>query len=584
MWYLGEEVTNYTYWKKGKKAGKVKSTDHAGAWETGKDVAGKGSLAQPGFIMLAAPKPGAPYHQEYYPGEAEDTGKVVAVDVPVTLGDGSQYTCTKILDSSTLTPKAKAFKYYAPGVGVVLEEEDDERVELAGTFFRAAAGVPDFNLAVFSAPADVDNALFPLVPETTRLLIGETEDGVEAIVTEVLDGTHTVLGVDCRVIRDRAFLDGLLIEEAHDWFAQDDAGNVWYMGETVDVYEYDDDDNLLEITHEGAWEAGMDVAGTGSIALAGYQMPAASLVGETYSQEFYADEAEDQAHTIRLDASLELADGTHRDGLLQTVEWSPVEPWALGYKFYAPGEGLLRDSGVTSDESLDFVGAFATAEDTVPDFGAATFSDPTMIDHPHLPLAVGATFTYEGETEDGLETILVEVLPDAKSVLGVPVVVVRDRASLDGLLVEDTYDWFAQDDAGNVWYMGEHVDNYHYDEFGALIDITHEGSWEAGLDVAGVGAPAKAGHLLPAAPSTGASFYQEFYPEEAEDLAYVSAVGVTAELPGGASYPDCVRLLEWNRFSPGDAHEYKYFAPGVGLVLIESLTDDEVVELVGTTP
>jgi hypothetical protein len=82
--------------------------------------------------MKASPTPGDTYHQEFYEGEAEDMGEVVALEVPVTLGDGTSYSCLQTRDFNPLEPDVNEYKYYAPGVGVVLEEEagGGERVEL----------------------------------------------------------------------------------------------------------------------------------------------------------------------------------------------------------------------------------------------------------------------------------------------------------------------------------------------------------------------------------------------------------------------------------------------------------------------
>jgi hypothetical protein len=66
--------------------------------------------------------PGDIYHQEFYPGGAEDMGAVLALDVPVTLGDGTMYTCLQIRDFTPLESGVNEYKYYAPGVGLVAEE------------------------------------------------------------------------------------------------------------------------------------------------------------------------------------------------------------------------------------------------------------------------------------------------------------------------------------------------------------------------------------------------------------------------------------------------------------------------------
>ena len=119
---------------------------------------------------------------------------------------------------------------------------------------------PAFEEASFNDAAMVDNRFLPLNPGTVQLYQVETEDGVETIVVEVLDDTRVVNGLTSVVVRDREFLDELLIENTTDWYAQDDKGNVWYMGEDVTNYEYDDDENLIGTDNEGAWEAGVERA------------------------------------------------------------------------------------------------------------------------------------------------------------------------------------------------------------------------------------------------------------------------------------------------------------------------------------
>jgi hypothetical protein len=89
-------------------------------------------MALPGYIMKASPTPGDRFHQEYYVGEAEDKAEVVALNVLVTLSDGTSYTCLQTRDFTRLEPDANEYKYYAPDVGRVLEEVvgGTERVEL----------------------------------------------------------------------------------------------------------------------------------------------------------------------------------------------------------------------------------------------------------------------------------------------------------------------------------------------------------------------------------------------------------------------------------------------------------------------
>ena len=192
------------------------------------------------------------------------------------------------------------------------------------------------------------------------------------------------------------------------------------------------------------------------------------------------------------------------------------------------------------------------------------------VTHPLMPLTPGVTRTYEAETEDGTETIVVTVLDETREILGVTCVVVRDTVSIDGELVEDTHDWFAQDKAGNVWYFGEISLNY---EDGRLVDV--EGSWEAGVD------GARPGIVMPAAPAVGQLYRQEFYLGEAEDYAEVLALSETVTVPAG-TYTGCLKTFDGTPMEP-DVEENKYYAPGVGVVLEVDLESGERVELISVS-
>src|SRR5690349_19755257 len=77
------------------------------------------------------------------------------------------------------------------------------------------------------------------------------------------------------------------------------------------------------------------------------------------------------------------------------------------------------------------------------------------VTNPYFPLKPGTTFYYEGETEGVPATDTMTVLSTTKTILGVTCTVVRDQAFENGVLIEDTLDWYAQDKDGNVWYFGE---------------------------------------------------------------------------------------------------------------------------------
>jgi len=192
--------------------------------------------------------------------------------------------------------------------------------------------------------------------------------------------------------------------------------------------------------------------------------------------------------------------------------------------------------------------------------------------NPYWPLVPGTTYTYEGDTEDGTEVIVVEVTDETREILGVECVVVRDRVYLDGELVEDTRDWYTQDTDSNVWYFGENSLEY---EDGEVVGL--EGSWEAGQD------SALPGILMEAAPAVGDIYRQEFFLGDAEDAAEVLALSESVTVPYG-SFDNCLQTGEFTPVEP-DAYEHKFYAPGIGLVLEVDPESGERVELVSiTTP
>lgn len=197
-----------------------------------------------------------------------------------------------------------------------------------------------------------------------------------------------------------------------------------------------------------------------------------------------------------------------------------------------------------------------------------------VIDNTYFPRIPGARYIYEGQTAEGLERIEIEVLAEPREVMGVPTTVVRDTVYLDGVLVEDTFDWFAQDGDGNVWYFGEEVANY---ENGVLAD--HDGSWEAGVD------GALPGIVMYADPAThvGETFRQEYYAGEAEDMAKVLSTTEQITVPFG-SFENVVQTEDWTPLEPG-LREQKYYAPGVGVIKEVNLTTgNDIVLLEMTTP
>jgi hypothetical protein len=190
------------------------------------------------------------------------------------------------------------------------------------------------------------------------------------------------------------------------------------------------------------------------------------------------------------------------------------------------------------------------------------------IDNPYLPLTPGSRWVYESGRVDP-ETVTVTVTGDTREIQGVTTTVVHDVVrDSDGRVVEDTFDWFAQDTAGNVWYFGE--DTTEYDDRGRPDD---SGSWEAGVD------GARAGVVMPAEPRIGDGYRQESSPGRAEDRGEVLSVDESVNV-GFGSFTDVLQTEETTPLEPGLV-ERKYYAPGVGLVLEETvLGGSERVELV----
>lgn len=196
------------------------------------------------------------------------------------------------------------------------------------------------------------------------------------------------------------------------------------------------------------------------------------------------------------------------------------------------------------------------------------------IDNPYLPLTPGAKWVYEAQLKDGsVERIEIEILHETRVVNGVTATILHDSVFVDEELVEDTYDWFAQDKDGNVWYLGEDVDNY---ENGALVD--HAGSWEWGVD------GALPGVYMWADPSAhmNEEYYQEYYVGVAEDKGKVLSANENIVVPAG-SFTDVVQTYDFSSLDP-DIQGHKFYAPGVGVIKeVELLTGEEVM-LIEFTP
>ena len=205
-----------------------------------------------------------------------------------------------------------------------------------------------------------------------------------------------------------------------------------------------------------------------------------------------------------------------------------------------------------------------------PDIDPADFGGP--IDNPYLPLKPGTVFTYRGVGDDGTtrELNIVRVTRRKKRIMGIDAVVVLDRVWSGGRPEERTFDWYAQDDAGNVWYMGE--DSYDR-EHGRWV--RNDGSWTAGV---GNGKP---GVIMLAHPRRGDAYRQEYSPGHAVDQAKVLGPGGRVATP----FRTFSRTLLTREFSNIDKqYEKKWYARGIGMVQEDAITKSkEHHELVSVT-
>jgi hypothetical protein len=182
-----------------------------------------------------------------------------------------------------------------------------------------------------------------------------------------------------------------------------------------------------------------------------------------------------------------------------------------------------------------------------------------------FPAPVGARWVYEATTDEGVEHIEVTVLADEKQVWGASVRVVRDTVWVADEMVEDTWDWYAQDPDGHVWYMGE--ETYEYE--GGVV-VCECGAWESGVD------GALPGVVMLADPQVGDTYRQEFYEGEAEDYAEVVSLDATVDVPAG-SFTGCLETRDRSAIDP-ELDERKFYCPGVGNTLV--IEGDVRVELI----
>ena len=320
VFYFGEEVDFY-------ENGEIVS--HEGAWLAGVDGA-KPGIIMPGTFML-----GARYYQEVAPDVATDRGENTDMGVLHTTQLGTYEDCVTVTETNPLDPESDpADKIYAPGIGLINDEgilqlTAIERTVTADSLFQK-------NFVPFS-----NNPYFPLVPGHQLILTGEEDGEIIEVIITILDELKEITlntgteqkKIYTRILEEQESANGELTEISRNYYAQClETGDVYYFGEEVDIYE----DGLI-VSHDGAWEAGIDDA------LPGIMMPGRFIVGAGYYQEVAPNVAMDYGRNVATGLTIVTPSGTYED-CVQVAETTPLEPGSdPSIKVYTPWIGLIND-------------------------------------------------------------------------------------------------------------------------------------------------------------------------------------------------------------------------------------------------
>jgi hypothetical protein len=185
------------------------------------------------------------------------------------------------------------------------------------------------------------------------------------------------------------------------------------------------------------------------------------------------------------------------------------------------------------------------------------FSAPTSVDNRWLPLVPGTQFVLEGTANRGqgasAHQVIFTVTDVTKEINGIRTLAMWDRDFSDGELVEEELAFFAQDDGGTVWSLGEYPEEYEAGEF-----VGAPSTWLDGV------ADAERGIHMLAHPRVGDSYTQGTAPEiDFLDVAEVIKRGGETCVPTGCYRPTLV-IDEQSPLDPASGSQQKYYARGVG--------------------
>jgi hypothetical protein len=195
----------------------------------------------------------------------------------------------------------------------------------------------------------------------------------------------------------------------------------------------------------------------------------------------------------------------------------------------------------------------------------------TTVDNPYFPLPVGRTLVYRGIKDGKSQVDRVTATDKTKVLVGITATTVFDVATHHGKLLEKTFDWYAQDKQGNVWYLGENTTAYLPNG-----QTDKSGSWQAGV------AGAKPGIIMEANPQIPDAYRQECRAGKAEDTAWIVGTEGSVKVPYGTLH-HVLTSLETTRIEPGVVDE-KVYVPGIGIVREQAIAGDtEIARLVSVT-
>jgi hypothetical protein len=200
-------------------------------------------------------------------------------------------------------------------------------------FCVAQGWLQTFPVATSELATEGENAYFIMKPGYQATLEGKR--GSRLLIT-VLNETVNVGGVDTRIVEEKEWSGGELIEVSRNYFAiHPPTGDVYYFGEDVDMYK-----KGKLVDHEGSWRHGTHGA------TFGLMMPGKPAVGMRFYQELARGIAMDRAEIMSLTETLTTKAGTF-ERCLKTKETTPLEKLAREYKIYAPGVGLVKDGDLS---------------------------------------------------------------------------------------------------------------------------------------------------------------------------------------------------------------------------------------------